>query len=93
MSTHRVTGPNNYAGALVPQVSQYGQAVIQGLTQLIDQPFPIGRQGDNYVHGTVGGISTRSANVRVLFTDEGYFGDYPQSGQPTVNAADPWMRP
>lgn len=93
MSTHRVTGVNNYAGALVPQSSPYGQAMFAGTAQLIDRPFPIGRQSDNYVHGTVGGISTRSANVRVLFTDEGYFGDYPQSGQPTVSAADPWLRP
>jgi hypothetical protein len=93
MSTGRVTGVNNYAGALVPQQSPWGQALALGTYQLIDQPEPIGHQNDRAFHGTVGGISTRSANVRVLFAPDGYYGDLPQTEQGTVQAAPPWDRP
>jgi hypothetical protein len=92
MSTGRVTGRNNHAGDLAPLVSPWGQALFRDTTHLIDQAPPIGRQWNDFQWGTVGGLTTRSANVKALFTEEGYYGDLPQSQQPTVEAADPWNR-
>ena len=92
MSTGRVTGPNNHAGDLAPLVSPWGQELFRATGELIDQPHPIGRQRHGYYWGTVGGISTRSANVNALFVPGGYFGDLPQSEQDIVDAPPPWER-
>lgn len=93
MSTGRVTGRNNHAGDLAPLTSPYGREMFANAGKLIDQPSPIGRQSSTAMGGTVGGMTTRSANVRALFAPSGYFGDAPLSLQPNIEASDPWNRP
>jgi hypothetical protein len=82
---------NNYAGALVPQFSQWGQALKHGTPQLIDQPTPIGTRRHNF-GGTVGAMATVSASVMPIFTSQAYWGDIPQNEQGTVDAPPPWER-
>jgi len=84
-------GRNNQEGDLTPQTSAWGQALIAGLSQLIDQPAPIGWRRHNF-GGTVGGLTTVSASVLPVFSHYGFFGDVPESEQGTVDALPPWKR-
>ena len=86
-----MNGPFTQAGTLTPQHSGYGQAMAAITGMLIAQPRPIGTQDTGY-GGNIGAIMTRSANVTGLASDEGYFGDLPQSEQPSVAVPDPWNR-
>jgi hypothetical protein len=85
-------GMNDQEGDLVPRTSGWGQVYLAHLPEYIDMPAPIGRQSRG-TRGTVGGITTRSANVQALFAPGGYFGDLPTSEQAYVSAPDPWERP
>jgi len=93
MSAYNETrGNNNQEGRLSPRTSAWGEEYLSGMHVLIDNPYPIGRQSRGW-RGTVGGIATRSANIRPLFAPGGYWGDLPQSEQSFVGAPEPWERP
>jgi hypothetical protein len=91
MAAYGNKGPNNYAGALVPQRSAWGELLEAGTSELIDQPLPIGTRRHNF-GGTVGGVSTLAASTMPLYTQQAYWGDIPQSEQDTVVAPEPWDR-
>lgn len=95
MPVGRNHGQNNQEGKLTPQFSQWGQEYLAGMPLLIDQPEAIGGRsaGGRPFGGTVGGMATRSASLLPLVSEGGYWGDLPQSEQPTVDAEQPWDRP
>ena len=90
----KMNGVNNHEGALTPQRSQWGQALIAGIPQLTDMPMPIGKRVDSRkpYGGTVGGVGTNVASTLTVSSTGGYWGDLPQTQQEIVQASDPWNR-
>jgi hypothetical protein len=82
--------------------SPWGQELIEGTHQLVNDPAPLtGRPvGDRHpggpyhvgYAGTIGGMSILAASVVGLFDPAGYYGDLPQSQQGIVAAVPPWER-
>lgn len=92
MAVGRDHGLNNQEGMLHPHTSPWGQALLAGRAQTVAHPAPIGTDRKKAFGGTVGGVSTASANVIALVGPSGYYGDLPQTQQDLVNAPDPWNR-
>lgn len=92
MAVGRSRQGTNQAGALAPLVSPWGQALKAHTGELIDQPPPIGHQWSHRSKGTVGAIAIISASIKPLVSDQGYFGDAPQSLQDSISAPQPWER-
>lgn len=94
MSVGRRNGANNGEGSLGPTTSAWGQALRANVSQLIDQPLPIGKhvRGLPSYNGTVGGLVVVAASFMPVVAQQGYYGDAPQYLQPTVDAPDPWNR-
>jgi len=94
MSTGRVTGRFNQAGALAPLTSPYGREMFAATSQLIDQPAPlVGWRWSKFVKGNIGGLNTQAANVGLVVGAQGYSGDFPQTEQAALQVAPPWERP
>jgi hypothetical protein len=92
MPVRRSRQGTNQAGALAPTKSVWGQTLAGATSGLIDQPLPIGSQGQGF-GGTAGGLVTIAASVKSLIGAPGYWGDVPQSQQDTVDVSPPWERP
>jgi hypothetical protein len=78
----------------VPFVSPWGQALFAGTSQLIAHPEPLtkgDRRRDGY-GGTIGGFTALSASVIGITSEQGYYGDLPQSQQAVVASLPPWER-
>jgi hypothetical protein len=61
------------------------------LSELIDQPLPIGTRRHNF-GGTVGGLGMVSASILPIYMQPAFWGDVPESQQGTVDAPPPWQR-
>lgn len=92
----RHKGNNNQAGDLQPETSPWGQALRRATFKMVEQPLPIGGKATGFTrgyHGTVGGVTTRVANMMTLGQQtDGYFGDAPQTLQAIVDAPPPYQR-
>lgn len=95
MSVRRVHGGvSNQEGMTIPFTSPWGQELFAGTPQLIAHPAPLTR-GDRRrkgYGGTIGGMTTLSASVIGLVSEQGYYGDLPQSQQAVVASLPPWER-
>lgn len=91
---HRHGGIGNQEGMTVPFTSPWGEALRAGTPQLIAHPAPL-TKGDRKrkgYGGIIGGMSTLSASVIAISSEQGYGGDLPQSQQVVVAAYPPWER-
>lgn len=85
------TGRYNYAGALAPERSAYGEAFRRSVGGLVADPTPL--VDPFYVRcfrGLVGVLLVRNAHPQPIATSRGYFGDLPADLQPEISTPNPW---
>jgi hypothetical protein len=75
----------------VPATSPSGQLLRAGTPLMVINPRPIGDFSKGF-GGNIGAVFTVAANTNGIATEQGYFGDFPESEQGLVTAPDPWNR-
>jgi hypothetical protein len=89
------TAQNNYAGALAPMQSEYGQAFRASIPLLYADDLIKFRGGETGVYrGTIGVVITRAAQSQAIVAGRAqYGGDLPLDQQGTIETPDAWLAP